>query len=89
MPHALALELEARVMTPSPQTERRREVLRACIAKLNDTSRELLRLRYNGDFPLEEIARRVGRSDGAIKKHFFQIRRKLHDCITANLPTAP
>jgi RNA polymerase sigma-70 factor (ECF subfamily) len=89
VPHALALELELRVMTPAPQAERRLELLRQCIAQLGATSRELLRLRYDGEHAIEEIARQLGRSPGAIKKHFFQIRRKLHDCVAASLPAEP
>ena len=89
VPHALALELEQRVMSPAPPVERRSEALRSCVAKLDAASRELLRLRYEQELPLAEIARTVGRSEGAIKKHFFHLRRKLHDCITAGLAAAP
>ncbi len=85
VPHALALELERRVVEPAPQAERRLDVLRGCIASLNESSRELVRLRYERGSSLEEIATQLGRSVGAVKKHFFQIRQKLHDCISARL----
>lgn len=87
LPHALAMELERRVVEILPQPERRLEILRHCIAALNAKSKELLRLRYDGELSLEQIGSQVGRSLGAIKKHFFLIRQKLHECVTARLQT--
>ena len=84
VPHALALELERR-MGEAPQPERRLELLKQCMETLDPAARELLRLRYEAGQPLEEIARHVGRSLGAIKKHFFFIRQKLHACVSQKL----
>lgn len=85
VPHALALELERRVVETTPQAERRLELLKECVTTLSDKSRELLRLRYDGELSLEQISGQVGRSLGAIKKHFFAIRQKLHACVSARL----
>lgn len=89
VPHALALEFERRLVETLPQPEHRLELLKQCVATLTATSQELLRLRYDGDQSLEQVAQTVGRSLGAIKKHFFLIRQQLHECVRAKQQTEP
>lgn len=81
-PHALALELERRAVGDEPLEDRRLGALRACLAALGEPARQLLDQRYTHEVPLQRIADELGRSEGAIKKSLFLIRRKLHDCLT-------
>jgi RNA polymerase sigma-70 factor (ECF subfamily) len=81
-PHALALELERRAVSEEPVAEQRLGALRACLAELGEPARRLLDQRYTHEVPLQRIADGLGRSEGAIKKSLFLIRRKLHECLT-------
>jgi RNA polymerase sigma-70 factor (ECF subfamily) len=78
---ALQTELEA----ATELEELRASALRGCVAGLSDRLREILRLRYDRDTPIERIARNVGKSTGAVKVLLFDIRRKLRGCVNRKL----
>ncbi len=59
--------------------------LNSCLRSLDAPLRDLLAQRYEAELSLEEIARKTGRSVGAIKKHLFLLRARLHDCILSKI----
>ncbi len=59
--------------------------LRACRAKLGDTDAELLQLRYIDDLSSSEIADRLERPQPSVCNSLFRIRRKLLECIEAEI----
>lgn len=79
--HALAEELQRRVETTGSEEPPKLDYLRQCLSGLDERAQQMLRFRYADDSPLGEIAEQTGRSVGAIKKHLFKLRQKLHDCI--------
>ncbi len=56
-------------------------LLRRCMEKLSETDRQLVHMQYADDLRPREIARRVGRSPGAIAQAMHRIRMSLLTCI--------
>jgi RNA polymerase sigma-70 factor (ECF subfamily) len=52
-----------------------------CLGKLSLRQRRLVALRYNGECPIEEIARQTGSRPTAVRASLFYIRKKLAECI--------
>lgn len=52
-----------------------------CLAKLSLPSQQLLKLRYDGNHSIQEIAKQLGRPIGSIYNSLSQIRLKLWECI--------
>ncbi|MCG6156354.1 RNA polymerase sigma factor [Rubinisphaera margarita] len=84
VPHALNQELMRRAEEVAEEPARLTH-LRECLKQIEGKSREILDWRYASELPLAEIAQRSKRSVGAIKKHLFVLRQKLHDCIKQRL----
>lgn len=61
--------------------ERERQALRFCMAKLKETSRRLIFLRYDRNLAGEELANASGLSPGAVGTTLARIRRQLRLCI--------
>jgi len=81
-PDLLQRELERRLDEEKPELiVERLDALKQCVNCLGDNARELLAWRYDESISLAEMAERTGRSVGALKKHLFQIRQKLQQCI--------
>ena len=55
--------------------------LRQCLHGVAPGQRELLRRRYHDGQPLSELARAVGRSEGAVQVALSRLRAALLDCI--------
>jgi len=55
--------------------------LRRCIDKLEKSQRELVELRYRREVPLQELARKIGRSAAALSMSLFRIRAALEKCM--------
>jgi RNA polymerase sigma-70 factor, ECF subfamily len=90
VPFALAEELARRAEadgTPE-DVERLLEHLRTCVAELPAADRRLLADRYTRNTPLAAVAARLGRTVGAVKKHLFVLRQRLHDCVARKLASA-
>ncbi len=85
VPHALWQELERRALAPDEHEDERLAALRACLAGLDDDARALLTARYADELPLQQIADQRARSEGAIKKHLFLLRERLHSCLLRRL----
>jgi len=55
--------------------------LRRCIDKLEKTQRDLVEQRYRREVPLNDLARRLGRSAAALSMALFRIRAALEKCM--------
>jgi RNA polymerase sigma-70 factor (ECF subfamily) len=60
----------------------RQERLTACLEKLSEAERYLLRQRYADGLSLQAIADSVRRTANALAQTLFRIRRRLIDCVT-------
>lgn len=56
-----------------------------CIEELPASNRELLQLRYSTDLTLAELAKRLDRSEGAIRGILYRIRGDLAKCVRRKL----
>lgn len=65
------------------------QALRRCLQKLPDPLRRLVRLRYDDALSLEDVARRLGRTPGAVQVALSRIRMKLQDCTRRSLSEQP
>jgi RNA polymerase sigma-70 factor (ECF subfamily) len=63
----------------------RRALLPECIARLQETARRLVVLRYDEGLSVKDVAVRVGRTPAAIDMALSRIRRTLRECITRKL----
>jgi RNA polymerase sigma-70 factor (ECF subfamily) len=80
-PDLLLQELERReAVSPELITEKL-EYLKSCLSKLEDHVKRFVVWRYEEEIPLEEMAKRSGRSVTAVKKQLWKLRQKLQDCI--------
>lgn len=61
--------------------DRRRRLLRACMAKLTEEQRTLLLRRYQPGESVQHIADDLGRPVGSISQTLYRIRRLLVDCV--------
>jgi RNA polymerase sigma-70 factor, ECF subfamily len=57
------------------------EALESCLSHLPSSHQVLVRLRYERNMNLQQIATETSRSIGALKKTFFAIRQRLRLCI--------
>jgi RNA polymerase sigma-70 factor (ECF subfamily) len=55
--------------------------LQACLGKLQETARSIVRLRYQELLKVEEIAERLGQSAGWVATTLFRVRGTLRRCI--------
>ena len=78
-------QLAEELATPRPCSDRLLATLVQCMGKLNDTSRELVEMRYGQSLLAPEIAERTGRSPTAIRQSLFVIRKDLTRCIKDTL----
>ena len=62
--------------------------LRDCVDKLEKSQRELLELRYRREVPLNELAKKVGRSAAALSMSLFRLRAILEKCMERGLERA-
>lgn len=62
--------------------------LESALAELPAASRELVELRYRQDLPIEEIARLLATTPGAVKVRLHRIRTTLHGRIAARDPAS-
>ena len=62
--------------------------LRRCVDKLEKSQRELIELRYRQEVPLNDLARKLGRSAAALSMSLFRLRSILEKCMERNLENA-
>lgn len=65
---------------PDP-AEGHRSSLRDCLGMLAAPSRTLVELRYQGGCSLREVARKLGRTEGAVQVALSRVRKWLLECI--------
>ena len=63
----------------------RRVALRSCLANLKRNSLRLIRLRYEDDIPIKQIAAETRQSISAVKMSLLRLRRSLGDCVELRL----
>lgn len=84
-PDLLRRELERRDSEPPEFHDARLEHLRTCVGRLGGQLRRFITWRYEEEIPLKEMAARSGRSEAAVKKQLWKLRRKLQACIEARM----
>lgn len=69
--------------------EARRQALAACMQRLPEPERDLLRRRYERGEQVKHMASRLGLAPNSLSKRLERIRTKLRDCIEAALREQP
>ncbi|HOX07333.1 MAG TPA: sigma-70 family RNA polymerase sigma factor [Planctomycetota bacterium] len=59
--------------------------LRSCMAELQEKSREMVRLRYDGGASVQDLAARFGLTVGGVTKTLSRIRAGLKDCLARRM----
>ena len=78
---AVAAELDRR----GDELERRGEMLHDCVKRLPEAHRQLIVWRYFEAADIDEIARKTGRSEGAVYRLLSRIRENLGICLKRKL----
>ena len=61
------------------------DALTDCMSLLNDGQRNLLRLCYQGDHTIKQVAEKLGRTYDSTYKAVERTRKTLHDCIESKI----
>lgn len=69
-------------------TSRRLRALTGCLEKLEEGSRELVRVHYQEELAAAEIARRLGKGPSGMRMQLLRIRKSLRRCIDLRLKEA-
>lgn len=67
------------------ETDRRRDALRSCVAKLPAAHRQLVTLRYYEDMEIDGVAERIHSTAGAVYRALSRIRMSLMSCVEKEL----
>jgi RNA polymerase sigma-70 factor (ECF subfamily) len=67
------------------RVERELEALRRCLRKMPEQGRKLIDAFYYQDESADSLARRLGRTSGAIRMMLLRVRRALGDCVQRKL----
>jgi RNA polymerase sigma-70 factor (ECF subfamily) len=73
--------LADQIASRQPELDARHEALRACLAKLPDRQRRLIRWRYEEGATTRSVAQRIDRSIDAVYKSLNKIHQSLLDCV--------
>ncbi len=71
-----------------PVLEARLQALEHCLAELAPADQDLIRLRYQGKAPTEEMVRRLGTSRRTLFRNLDRVRGLLLDCIRRRVTVA-
>ena len=71
----------------SAEIELEESALHACLMELDPRCREIVRLRYFSDLKTQQVADRVGSTQGAGRVALMRIRRQLLSCVNRRLET--
>ncbi len=55
--------------------------LKRCLEKLDDSLRQLVRLRYHHDLPVAELAGKLGIKHSTLTMRLYRVRRVLRECV--------
>jgi len=61
--------------------------IRQCLERLDHSSRELVKARYEDDVDVAELCRRLGKKHSAVTMHLHRIRLQLRNCMELRLKT--
>jgi RNA polymerase sigma-70 factor (ECF subfamily) len=75
----------ARYEALEPELRRRRAALQSCIERLPGLSRQVVRERYQEGTSIGELARRLGKTVGALHKLLSRVRSALAECAERRL----
>ena len=70
------------------QDEERLAAMRHCLDQLEPPARELVRLRYEENLPLQDIGARLNRKHSALTMALHRLRQELRDCMEQQLKEA-
>lgn len=76
-----AIERAHAAATPEEDVDGRLQPLGECLQKIEARQRAMLDLRYRGGASLREIARRTGRTEGAVQVALTRVRQFLLKCV--------
>jgi len=65
----------------SDQGNERRDALRQCVQKLPDEHRQIIRLRYDEELEVDQIAEKIDRTTGAVYRALSRLRYHLLECV--------
>ncbi len=77
--------LEAALERVQPETEERREALKACLGRIHGRRREVLDMRYRQNAKVTEVAERFGMSASAVSVMLHRVRTALFSCVQHHL----
>ena len=77
--------LEILATAEIPFDDGRPQALAACVQALGEPARTLLKIRYETNRPLAEVAQQLGRSHGAVRTALVRIRESLKRCVQDRL----
>jgi len=77
--------LAEKVAEVSVDADERREALENCINGLSDTNREMIKMRYVQDVPVEDLADHLNRPVKTVYRLLQQVRAWLQNCIETRL----
>lgn len=69
----------------APEIDERLVLLRRCVERLQEKTRQILRLRYWQRLPIRQVAGQVGKSVAAIEMVLVRARRSLRECVERRL----
>jgi RNA polymerase sigma-70 factor (ECF subfamily) len=69
----------------SDTSDRRRDALRSCVAKLPPAHRQLVALRYYEDMEIDGVAERIRSTAGAVYRALSRVRMNLLTCVEKEL----
>jgi RNA polymerase sigma-70 factor, ECF subfamily len=81
------LEQIAQRPEPVGDDDERRLALRQCLAELSDHLREMISQRYGSGGSVKALARRLGKSESAVKMMLLRTRHVLMHCLRRKLGT--
>ena len=72
-------------MDDLPETNRRLDALRQCVAQLGQGQQTLLQQAYSSEHSIRQLAARLGQAVQTVYNRLFRIRRLLFDCVERRL----
>jgi RNA polymerase sigma-70 factor (ECF subfamily) len=80
-------QIEQELADETPAEDSYLLALRACVTRLSEEARALLRMRYDERIPLKKASETIGNSVSALKFQLFAIRKSLRDCVQKQVST--
>lgn len=84
---SLMLKIADASVSLSSQQDRRADALQACLSRLSEKEREIIRLRYFEEHTGKQVAQYMGTSMDAIFKSLNRVHDRLLRCIRSSLAT--